>query len=363
MPRPRKLVPSYSLHKPSGQAVVKFTGPDGKRHTVYLGPHGSDASRQEYERLLVTLRTTTPASTASPALLRVPADLTVNEALAAYVGHVKGYYPPGSARGHLDALRAVRRIAGHLLLREFTPRVFKAVRQVMIDAKQSRTTINGRCQKIAMFVKWCVAEELAGPDVHAALRAVPGLRKGRGEAKELPPARPPAESELLKVVGVLPPAAAALVRVQSVCGARAGELVRLRGDQLDRSGSVWKAVVGEHKGEWRGKERTLYFGPRVQEVLAPLVLKAGGGFLFVNGRGRTFNTQGYRQSVKRGCRRAGVPEFGTHAIRKFAATRIRSLVDVEVARVLLGHSDMGLTAEVYAQLDERKITDAMGRVG
>ena len=36
---------------------------------------------------------------------------------------------------------------------------------------------------------------------------------------------------------------------------------------------------------------------------------------------------------------------------------------METARVLLGHSDMGLTAEVYAEFDEQKAFDAMNRVG
>ena len=31
--------------------------------------------------------------------------------------------------------------------------------------------------------------------------------------------------------------------------------------------------------------------------------------------------------------------------------------------MLLGHSDMGLTAAVYAERDERKVTEALARVG
>jgi integrase len=208
-----------------------------------------------------------------------------------------------------------------------------------------------------------VAEELAPPSLLDAVRAVPGLRKGRGEAKELPPVRPPSAEVLDRVLAKTSAMAAALARVQIVCGARAGELVRVRGDQLDRSGPVWKAEVAEHKGEWRGKSRTLYFGPLAQAVLAPLVLKAGGGFLFVNGKGRPYRVPGYRQELQRGCARAGVPEFGTHALRHFAATRIRALADVETARALLGHSDLGLTAEVYAERDERKLLETMARVG
>jgi integrase len=363
MPRPRKIIPTYSHHKPTGQAVVKITGPDGKRRSVYLGTYGSPESQQEYQRLLVGLPTATP--TAASPVLEPSADVTVNEALIAYVRHVQAYYPSGdSARGHLDAIRYVRKLAGLLPLREFTPKVLKLVRQQMIDAGHSRVTINCRCQRITLFMKWCVAEELCGPDVLAALKAVPGLRKGRCEAKELPPTRPPTAEDLAKVIAKLPPVAAALSRVQSLCGARAGELIQLRADQLDRSGDVWTARVAHHKGTWRGKERTLYFGPQAREVLTPLVVKAGGGPLFINGRGRPYHrVQGYRQAIRRACRRAGVAEFGSHALRKFAATRIRATCDVEVARAVLGHADLSLTAAVYAEMDRAKVTEAIGRVG
>lgn len=47
MPR-RRGVPSYRLHRPSGQAVVTLSGKD-----LYLGPHGSETSRAEYDRLVM----------------------------------------------------------------------------------------------------------------------------------------------------------------------------------------------------------------------------------------------------------------------------------------------------------------------
>ena len=47
---PRKSVPSYRLHKPSGQARTIIDG----RH-VYLGKYNSPESRQRYARLLAEL--------------------------------------------------------------------------------------------------------------------------------------------------------------------------------------------------------------------------------------------------------------------------------------------------------------------
>lgn len=46
MPR-KKKIPSYRLHKSSGQAVVTLAG-----HDHYLGVHGTPESQQAYARLI-----------------------------------------------------------------------------------------------------------------------------------------------------------------------------------------------------------------------------------------------------------------------------------------------------------------------
>jgi len=42
---PKRNIPNYRLHKATGQAFVELGG-----RRVYLGKHGSKASREEYER-------------------------------------------------------------------------------------------------------------------------------------------------------------------------------------------------------------------------------------------------------------------------------------------------------------------------
>jgi hypothetical protein len=46
MPRLIHSNPSYRKHRASGQAVVTIDGKD-----IYLGPHGTKASRNEYDRV------------------------------------------------------------------------------------------------------------------------------------------------------------------------------------------------------------------------------------------------------------------------------------------------------------------------
>jgi len=88
MPRiPRPRVPSYRLHKPSGQAVVRIDGRD-----FYLGPWRTPRSRCEYDRIVaewLALRRR-PASSANAD--RGDAGTTVAGLLSAYLAFAKGYY-------------------------------------------------------------------------------------------------------------------------------------------------------------------------------------------------------------------------------------------------------------------------------
>ena len=44
---PSKSLPKHRKHKRSGQAIVTLSGKD-----FYLGPHGTNASKLEYDRLI-----------------------------------------------------------------------------------------------------------------------------------------------------------------------------------------------------------------------------------------------------------------------------------------------------------------------
>src|SRR5438270_6663828 len=83
MPPLSRCVPSYRLHRASGQAVVSIQGKD-----YYLGPWKSRASRFEYDRLigewLVAGRPAYSAQSAAP--------LTVVELARSYWRFAKTYY-------------------------------------------------------------------------------------------------------------------------------------------------------------------------------------------------------------------------------------------------------------------------------
>ena len=56
MPRPRKLIPTYRKHSQTGRAAITVYRADGTRTEILLpGSYGSEESKQEYERILMSL--------------------------------------------------------------------------------------------------------------------------------------------------------------------------------------------------------------------------------------------------------------------------------------------------------------------
>ena len=150
MPRKALGVPSYCLHKASGQAVVRVGGRD-----VYLGPHGSEESKNEYTRVLAECRVRREEQVAEAATLRDTADpsMTLSEVLLCYREFAKGYYskdgePTKEFVEMAIALKPLRELYGATLAREFGPLKLQVVRQHMIDKDLSRGVVNHRVNRI-----------------------------------------------------------------------------------------------------------------------------------------------------------------------------------------------------------------------
>lgn len=182
-------VPSYRIHKPSGQAVVRLDGRD-----FYLGVWQSEQSKAEYERIvgewLANNRHLRSAKTQGD-----KPDLTVGELLSAYLDFAKTYYRrDGELTSEYDcikqAIKTLARVYGHTPANQFGPLALKAVQNEMIGAGLRRHVINRHIDRIKRALKWGVANEMVQPSVYHGLQAVGGLRAGRTAAKESSPVRP-----------------------------------------------------------------------------------------------------------------------------------------------------------------------------
>jgi integrase len=279
MPRLVRMVPRYRKHRPSGQAVVVLSG-----QTFYLGPHGTKASKHEYDRLVMEWL----ARGRQP--LRRDGDvdeLAVVELIDRYDQWAVGHYirRRGKVASEVHALRSaarhLRQLYGRELINEFGPHMLKAVRESMIRAGWARGTINSQVERIVRMFRWGVEEELVRGDTLQALDAVRGLQAGRSKARETIPVGPVADAVVNATFEHLPPIVADMVRLQRLTGCRPEEVCTIRPCDVDTSSDVWKFRPPVHKTTHQGRERVIFIGPKGQDVLRPYLLRTKESYCFV----------------------------------------------------------------------------------
>lgn len=309
MPRWSHHVPSYRLHRATGQAIVTI---DGQDH--YLGKYDSAESRQRYDELVGAWLLKRPAgpagqSPAGPAGRARPAEaITVRQLAARYLEYVHGpespYWKAGRLTNQVDrvrrALAPVLQQYGDRPAAEFTPQALKAVRLwMMTEAPCHRCKGSGRepllkaqvrwlgparrreqeaqprpacrlCQGTGTrgwsfnFTKHCIncirqafdwaAEEglLSGSVAHA-LRAVKNRRKAMRPARRPAKIRPVPREVFLATRAKLHPILADLATVQYLGAMRPKEAVALQPRSVIRSGpDGWCRLPDgrRYKGVW-----------------------------------------------------------------------------------------------------------------
>jgi integrase len=391
MPRLNQAVPKYQKHKASGQAVVTINGRDH-----YLGPHGTKASKLEYDRLI----TEWLSSGRSASFGAAKPELTVVELVADYLRFAKGYYGDGS-HGTFATMKRVARplkaLYGRTPAAEFGVVQFKAVRQSLMGEDLSRGHVNELMSRMVGIFRWGAAEGKIPAHVPQTLAVIPGLRKGRTTLRETQPIKP---VDLPLVEAALPhlsPIVAAMVRFQLLTGARPGEVCKLKPGDVDRSGEVWQAMLVEHKTAHHGKDRTIFIGPQAQDVLRPFLLRPSDAFCFsptesaewwreqraaarktplscgnragTNRRrkparkpGDRFKTGSYAVAIARACAKAKIEKWSPNQLRHTMATRVRRDFGLDAAQVLLGHSHANIT-QVYAESDAQRAIDVAKKIG
>lgn len=246
-------LPSYRLHKPTGQAIVVFSQ-GGKRQFHYLGKYGSPESHAKYERLIGTYLA---AGRQAPTPQSPQTGVALRQLAAAYLSHAENYYrhSDGTSTGEIAGIRAMLKWlnehAGDTHATSFTPAVFKAIRDKLVTAGDSRGYINQQAGRMIRMVKWGVENELVEPEVWQRLKAVSPLKKGRTDAKERPPIPPVPEEQITATLEHLPDDVADMVRLQRYTGMRPGELWQLRPCDVERSRQIWRYTPPNHKTAWR----------------------------------------------------------------------------------------------------------------
>ena len=270
--------PKFCKHKASGQAFVTL---DGK--VIYLGKHDSPAAREAYDRLILKWRQAND-STGKHAT-------TVGQLCLAYHRHAEMFYRD-EAKNYQKSLKILIENFRSIPCSEFGPLKLQQLQNEMCK-KHVRSQVNKSISRVKAVFRWGVSQEMVPADIMMALDCVRGLQKGRSVAK------------MSKNV-------AAICRMLILTGARVSEIRLMRVGDIDTSGKVWLYRPGSHKNAWRGKDRTIFIGPRAQAVLMPFIADAVHSDLFVfrpREENEPYTLKGLGGSVRKSCIRAKVDHW------------------------------------------------------
>ena len=380
--------PKYSLHTATGQAKVRI---DGKDH--YLGPYGSEESKKLYDELIARWL----CAGRKPDSVNV----TLNRLSVLYIEFAESYYrKDGKVTSEVasirSALKMLIKLFGRLPVNDFSPIKLKKVRDAMIAAGWVRTSLNKQVRRITRMLRWGVESELVAPDVHAACKAVPGLRFGRSAASESEKVQPVSLEDIQAIEPFVSRQIWGMIQLQLVTGMRPGEVRSIRLCDIDRSHDVWEYKPASHKTQHHGRKRRVFIGRKGQEIVRQFLKVDQTTRLFsprdaererseerrgnrvspmtpsqrarkhkerpMRTAGLQYTKDSYNRAITRACEEAEVESWAPNQLRHNAATEIRKTHGIDVARAVLGHSSMDVT-EIYAEQDFDKARAVIAEIG
>jgi len=377
MPKLSTKLPKYRLHA-SGQACVTLNG-----QTHYLGPHGSKASKIQYDRLVSQWL----ASDRSP-LFGVPEgeeSITVVQIIREYRKWAESYYRDESGKqtstvAHIaTTMKRLRTWYGSATAEEFTPLAFKDVIRRMIAEGLSISTVNASIARIRHLFEWAVSEELISEHVHRRLCTVSNEIQGKSKAKPKRIVEAVSDADIDATLPHLPRMVADMVRLQRLTGARPGELCNMRVNEITAAGDVLVYQPKQHKTKHHGKDRVIVIAGAAIDIIKPYLQGDVGEFVFsarksleqtladrtakrvtplhhgnrpkANRKIQATNRYveaSYRRCIKRACERAKIKPWAPNQLRHATASQLQAELGIEAVAAVLGHSKLD-TSKVYAK--------------
>lgn len=378
-------IPKLRFHKATKRYMVRIEGKD-----IYLGYDQVEAQKK-YHLLLAEI------AAGRPAEIVPQREMYICELIDRYVTDRDDYYrknPNAFARGRA-VLRILNRQYGKYRPDQFGMTELRHVRELLMEPnanghRHCRNEINRAMRELNRLWQWCVSMELLPAELYHKYITLETLKRGHCDAPETNPVSVVPLDHVRAVQARVSSSVASMIELQLLTGARPGEVVNLKAEDIDRSGQVWRVVLTEHKTAYRGKSRTLFFGPKAQTVLRPFLLRRGPGeHLFqpmdtfkerseraethrrdfqpeyrITDRtvGDCYDVAAYRKAIARGCVAAKVPHWHPHQLRHTAATEMRKAYGIEVARAVLGHATID-ASEIYAEVDSQVAERVASEIG
>jgi len=279
MPR-KPSVPTY--RRKGGRAVVSLFDTDTQqRHDISLGEWDSATSRENYHRIIaewLAAGRRIPQQEGKPARPDPRANLFSVAQLC--VQYMEDRLTKPICHGDLTSLKLAIRILvdhyGRQPAESIGPNALRALRMAMTKAGRqgwTRGFVTKAMGMVKRIFKWGVGHELIDPRVIQAQGALESVRAGTEGFREGRKITPPPDFMVEASLKHLPPELVAVVRLQQLTGGRPSELLGLTPGDFDgvSQDGVWIVELGKHKTAYKGKRRTLIFGPRAQGILEAFV--------------------------------------------------------------------------------------------
>ena len=324
---------------------------------------------------------------------------TVGHLVEKYVESLAEYHRPLSNGRSNPALNKINQLRpfldpyAHWPVADFGPDELRGIQDAMVEYRYfrndntdepiayRRTAINSVMNEIHKMWQWGIGRGITTDAQKQLLREVRPLRPGQTSAKDKPKRSSVTIKEFNRVTENLPSVVADICRIMWATAMRPSEVCRMRPFDISRKDpNCWLYVpgsdasdVGDHKMAHLHRVRAIPLTSKVQAVLKPRIKSfkskayifspdeaiqelldkrlanrktpAGYGNRRGTNRkehpmikpGEQYKSQTLNVALKRACKRAGVKRFTPYDLRRSAATRIRSKLGKEAAKLILGH--------------------------
>lgn len=147
------------------------------------------------------------------------------------------------------------------------------------------------------------------------------------------------------------------------CGLRRGEILGLKWTDLDFAAGV----LHVRRQLIRVDGKLLETAPKtltsIRDIPLPAVLADQLRFMRRDGYLIAATPDGLKNGLRRACDRAGVPKITLHGLRhSMAAVAATEGIPIKVLQEIMGHAQYTTTADVYAHVDRKAVSDAARRM-
>ncbi|HEX5036283.1 MAG TPA: site-specific integrase [bacterium] len=186
-------------------------------------------------------------------------------------------------------------------------------------------------------------------------------------------------TELGRVLDTATSWESSVIKVMAFSGMRPGELSQLKFEDIRWDDGIVKVVSDHQRKTKNRKSRIIPLSPELEQLLRFLWdhwpnMQHGNGkeatpaflprtqeqrqYVFCHRDGRQVRL--FRKCVASACRKAGVVGVTPHGLRKtFCSLLARGGVHPKVAQKLMGHSDVRMTMDIYTEIGDDQLRDAV----